>query len=46
MPIPVDPEQAFQARVRSGVVSKQDAYLHQLTRDSQNAGLGSLRLMS
>ena len=39
-PIAIDPEQAFQARVRAGMVSKYDAAEHNLTRDSQLAGMG------
>lgn len=41
VPLPVDPEQAFQARVRAGLVSKYDAAVHNLLRDSQMAGLGT-----
>jgi hypothetical protein len=39
-PIHVDPEEAFQARVRAGEVSTVDAHLHTLVHESHDAGLG------
>lgn len=40
MPVAIDPEKAFDARKKAGMVGYQDAATHELIADSKQAGLG------